>query len=115
MPTGNEEKNRGYGDEWSRDARYRTSIGGIQRYGDSRFKKTKKFVKQVNEDYLKKVTSEKPVDVAICKVLPAEMDEMWSYYHDKSHQIWLWWAVDHEANTPLAFAFGRVFDASTVL
>ena len=34
------------------------------------------------------------------------MDEMWSYYHDKSHQIWLWWAVDHDTNTPLAYVFG---------
>jgi insertion element IS1 protein InsB len=34
------------------------------------------------------------------------MDEMWSYYHDKSHQIWLWWAVDHATNTPLAYTFG---------
>ena len=34
------------------------------------------------------------------------MDEMWSYYHDKSHQLWLWWAVDHATNTPLAFTFG---------
>ena len=34
------------------------------------------------------------------------MDEMWSFYHDKSHQIWLWWAIDHAANTPLAFTFG---------
>ena len=60
----------------------------------------------MNDDYLKKVKSEKPVDVTICKALPAEMDEMWSYYHDKSHQIWLWWAVDHATNTPLAFTFG---------
>ena len=34
------------------------------------------------------------------------MDEMWSYYHDKSHQVWLWWAVDHETNVPLAYTFG---------
>ena len=34
------------------------------------------------------------------------MDEMWSFYHDKGHQIWLWWAVDHETNTPLAYVFG---------
>ena len=34
------------------------------------------------------------------------MDEMWSYYHDKSHQLWLWWAVDHNTNTPVAFWFG---------
>lgn len=106
MSAWDEGKDRGNGNEWVRDARYGTSIRDIQRYGDSRFKKTKKFVKQVNEDYLKSVTSEKPVDVAICKVLPAEMDEMWSYYHDKSHQIWLWWAVDHARNIPLAFTFG---------
>ena len=31
---------------------------------------------------------------------------MWSYYRDKSHQIWLWWAVDHATNIPLAFTFG---------
>ena len=34
------------------------------------------------------------------------MDEMWSYYHDKSHQVWLWWAIDHRTNTPLAYVFG---------
>ena len=34
------------------------------------------------------------------------MDEMWSFYHDKSHQIWLWWAVEHTTNTPVAFTFG---------
>ena len=36
------------------------------------------------------------------------MDEMWSFYHDKKHQIWLWWAVDHETNTPLAYVFGTL-------
>lgn len=34
------------------------------------------------------------------------MDEMWSYCHDKKHQIWLWWAVDHDTNIPLAYTFG---------
>ena len=34
------------------------------------------------------------------------MDEMWSFYHDKKHQIWLWWAVEHETNIPLAYTFG---------
>jgi hypothetical protein len=24
-----------------------------------------------------------------------ETDEMWSLYHDKKHQIWLWRAIDH--------------------
>ena len=23
-----------------------------------------------------------------------EMDEMWSFVHDKSQQYWLWWAID---------------------
>ena len=55
----------------------------------------------MNEDYLAKKT-EGPIDV----VIGTEMDEMWSYYHDKSHPIWLWWAVDHATNTPLAFTFG---------
>jgi len=31
---------------------------------------------------------------------------MRSFNHDKSHQIWLWWAVDHATNTPLAYTFG---------
>jgi insertion element IS1 protein InsB len=35
-----------------------------------------------------------------------EMDEMWSYYHDKAHQIWLWWAIDHDTGDVVAFWFG---------
>ena len=34
------------------------------------------------------------------------MDEMWSFYHDKSHQIWLWWAIDHDTGEVVAFWFG---------
>jgi insertion element IS1 protein InsB len=34
------------------------------------------------------------------------MDEMWSFYHDKRHQIWLWWAIDHETGAVVAFWFG---------
>ena len=48
---------------------------------------------------------EKKTDIEI-QAVPMEMDEMWSFYHDKKHQVWLWWAVDHETNTPLAFTFG---------
>ena len=36
----------------------------------------------------------------------AEMDEMWSFVHDKSQQYWLWWAMDHKSGEPLAFHFG---------
>lgn len=35
-----------------------------------------------------------------------EMDEMWSFVHDKSQQYWLWWAIDHNTGTPIAFCFG---------
>ena len=38
--------------------------------------------------------------------IEVEMDEMWSFYHDKKHQIWLWWAVEHKTNTPLAYTLG---------
>lgn len=62
-------------------------------------------MKQVNEKYLKSRTENTAIDIEI-RPIAAEMDEMWSYYHDKSHQIWLWWAVDHETNTPLAYTFG---------
>ena len=38
--------------------------------------------------------------------LRVEMDEMWSFYHDKSHQIWLWWAMDHDTGEVVAYWFG---------
>ncbi|MDR1302615.1 MAG: hypothetical protein LBK43_09135 [Treponema sp.] len=34
------------------------------------------------------------------------MDEMGSFYHDKKHQIWLWWAIDQETGDTIAFWFG---------
>jgi insertion element IS1 protein InsB len=34
------------------------------------------------------------------------MDEQWSFYGDNSHQIWLWWAVDHASGEAIAFWFG---------
>ena len=65
-------------------------------------KKTEKFVEPVNEMYLKN-KKEAEIDIVLEEV---EMDEMWSFYHDKKHQIWLWWAVEHRTNTPIAFVFG---------
>ena len=35
-----------------------------------------------------------------------EMDEIWSYCHDKKQQDWLWWAIDHDTGVPIAFCFG---------
>ena len=55
---------------------------------------------------LLKELGDKETDVTICNALALEMDEMWSFYHDKKHQIWLWWAVEHSTNTPVAFTFG---------
>ena len=52
--------------------------------------------------YLKN-KKEAEIDIVLEEV---EMDEMWSFYHDKKHQIWLWWAVEHRTNTPIAFVFG---------
>lgn len=76
-------------------------------------KKTEKIVKPINEPFLESRDSDRPINVVIRNAffnpedgLPVEMDEMWSFYHDKSHQVWLWWAVEHETNTPLAFVFG---------
>ena len=45
------------------------------------------------------------IDIEI-RPISTELDEMWSYYHDKSHQVWLWGAVDHETTVPLAYTFG---------
>jgi len=61
---------------------------------------------QVNEGYLEKLDPREPSDIVVRNALAAEMDEMWSFCRDKSHQVWLWWAVDHATNTPLAYTFG---------
>ena len=100
-----EREDCGNGDEWGRDTRHRTGVADFAQYRDSGVKKTKNYAKQVNEDYLKDREKDTAIDIDIHPI-SAEMDEMWSYYHDKSHQVWLWWAVDHETNVPLAYTFG---------
>ena len=90
------------GNERCRRERYGQSTQNCKRYCFRSFKKTKNFPKQVNENFLEKVKSEEPTQIDVY----IEMDEMWSFCHDKSHQIWLWWAVDHKTNTPLAYIFG---------
>ena len=80
-------------------------------------KKTEILAKPINETFLATLNPEVAIDIKVQNVLldpesalpesiPVEMDEMWSFYHDKSHQVWLWWAVEHETNTPIAFVFG---------
>ena len=66
-------------------------------------KKTEKFVVPVNQKFL---DEHKTVDIEIHNALATEMDEMWSFCGNKKHEIWLWRAVDHTTNTPLAFVFG---------
>lgn len=59
----------------------------------------------VNYDYLTELC-EQDVEVDVVSGTEAEMDEMWSFVHDKSQQYWLWWAIDHNTGVPLAFCFG---------
>jgi hypothetical protein len=59
----------------------------------------------VNYDYL---NSHRDGDITVefVPVNEVEMDEMWGFVGDKSHQYWLWWAIDHNSGEPLAFHFG---------
>jgi IS1 family transposase/transposase-like protein len=59
----------------------------------------------VNYDYLNSHQNE-GITVEFVSVNEVEMDEMWSFVGDKSHQYWLWWAIDHSTGEPLAFHFG---------
>ena len=63
-----------FGNERFRNTKYRTGIENFSQYSNLSFKKTEKFVEPVNEMYLKIVLEE------------VEIDEMWSFYHDKKHQ-----------------------------
>lgn len=59
----------------------------------------------VNHSYLES-SSNQDTMIEIISATEAEMDEMWSFVHDKSQQYWLWWAIDHHTGEPLAFCFG---------
>jgi len=54
-------------------------------------------ISYINEDYFR---SHDNIRIGI------EMDEMWSFYNDKKHQIWLWWAIDHNTGEVIAYWFG---------
>ena len=62
----------------------------------------------MNEDYLKNREKDTPIDIEI-RPIAVEMDEMWSYYHDKSHQVAV---IGTFINI---FFFGRNFDPSTII
>jgi insertion element IS1 protein InsB len=56
-------------------------------------------IEYVNKDCLE---SHKNITILV------ETDEMWSFYHDKKRQIWLWQAIDHETGEVIAFWFGTM-------
>jgi len=56
-------------------------------------------------DYIER-NKENVDGITLVRVQEAEMDEMWSFVHDKSQQYWLWWAIDHGTGEPLAYVFG---------
>ena len=83
--------------EWQWNTGTFTLSGHPQRYCHGRVKKKENLISNVNEKYFQIRSSSK---------IRVEMDEMWGYYHDKSHQIWLWWAIDHDTSEVVAFWFG---------
>lgn len=52
------------------------------------------------------IEQNKGINFEMVSATEAEMDEMWSFVHDKKQQYWLWWAIDHTTGTPFAFCFG---------
>ena len=91
-----------------RNACNRADIGYCKRLRHLNLKKTEKWAWQVNQEYIQKhqVTEANIVSSEQIDLDSAEMDEMWSFVHDKSQQYWLWWAVDHRTGKPLAYCFG---------
>lgn len=82
----------------------------LKRHRNSDFKKAEPGLWQVNKKYIEEHPDEK-IEVSVVSseqidVDGAEMDEMWSFVHDKSQQYWLWWAIDHRTGVPLAYCFG---------
>jgi len=62
-----------------------------------RIEKKESEISFINKEYFE---SHKRLKIRI------EMDEMWSFYGNKGHQIWLWWAIDHDTGVVIAYWFG---------
>lgn len=71
----------------------------------SELKKKESDLESVNRAWLESIDPSK-VTACIQRVDEAEMDEMWSYVHDKGHQRWLWHAIDHHTGKVLGYVFG---------
>ena len=96
--------------KWCRNSCNQSCSWHFKRYRNIYFKKTAGEVWQVNENYIKE-HQEQEIEIEIVsseeiEVNEVEMDEMWSFVHDKSQQYWLWWAIDHNTGEPLAYCFG---------
>ena len=82
---------------WCRHSSYRTAAQCQYGYSDRHIKKKEADLSLVNKEYF---ASHSHIKIRV------EMDEMWSFYHDKAHQIWLWWAMDHDTGEVIAYWFG---------
>ena len=71
----------------------------------SELKKKEGWISQINLEYIEKHQNMQ-IEIEFVPVEEVEMDEMWSFVHDKSQQYWLWWAIDHNTGEPLAYVFG---------
>jgi len=47
----------------------------------------------VNYAFLENLDSQE-IEIGIVSETELEMDEMWSFVHDKSQQYWLWWVME---------------------
>jgi len=74
-----------------------TSTWREHNHRDCGIKKKEDSLSYVNEEYFQNHDQFK---------IRVEMDEMWGFYGDKRHQLWLWWAMDHDSGEVIAFWFG---------
>lgn len=71
----------------------------------STLKKKEEVISNINIDYIER-NKEDIIGIVLVRVEAVEMDEQWSFVHDKSQQYWLWWVIDHNTGEPLAYVFG---------
>lgn len=82
---------------WRRSTSDSARIRDKHGHSNIRIEKKEPLIENVNKEYF---ASHDNIKIRV------EMDEMWSYYHDKKHQVWLWWAIDHDTGEVVAFWFG---------
>jgi insertion element IS1 protein InsB len=85
------------GSKWSRHSSNITMSRCKLRKSSHRIEKKESEISFINKEYFE---SHRRLKIRI------EMDEMWSFYGNKGHQIWLWWAIDHDTGEVIAYWFG---------